>query len=96
LRFDQHRLGIHDRRRAIVPDLHLSVHARRHLPRQHDAEVQVARLSAADAGIHDCNEGDYTHEKNPLRKIGKSGRTLNSSLVTVLGVIVGLRESLHH
>jgi hypothetical protein len=59
--FDQHRLGIDDRRRTIVADLHLAVHAWRHLARQHDADVQVARVSAADAGEHDRNECEYTH-----------------------------------
>jgi hypothetical protein len=66
--FDQHRLCIDDRRRTIVTDLHLAVHARRHLARQHDADVQVARVSAADAGEHDRNECDYTHMKNPLER----------------------------
>jgi hypothetical protein len=52
LRLDPHRLGIDDRRWAIVADLHLAVHAWRDLARQHDAEVQVARSGAADAGEH--------------------------------------------
>jgi hypothetical protein len=52
-RFDQHRLGIDDGRRTIVAELHLAVHAWRDLARQHDADVQVARMSTADAGEHD-------------------------------------------
>jgi hypothetical protein len=55
-RFDQHRLGIDDGRRTIVAELHLTVHARRHLARQHDAKVQIASVSAADAGDHDGYE----------------------------------------
>jgi hypothetical protein len=55
-RFDQHRLGIDDGRRTIVADLHLAVHARRDLARQHDAKVQVARASTAKAGEHDGYE----------------------------------------
>jgi hypothetical protein len=79
LRLDQHWLRIDDRRRTIVTDLHLPVHARRDLARQHDADVQVARVSAADAGAgaHDRNECDYTHVKNLLsKKIGESRRAL--------------------
>jgi hypothetical protein len=79
-RLDQHRLRIDDRRRTIVTELHLAVHARRHLARQHDADVQVARVGAADAGEHDRSECEYTHMKNPLNEIGKSGRALKSSL----------------
>jgi hypothetical protein len=62
----------------------LAVHARRHLARQHDTDVQIARVSAADAGEHDRNECDCTHMKNPLKEIGESGRALKSSLATSL------------
>jgi hypothetical protein len=84
LRLDQHRLRIDDRRRTIVADLHLAVHARHDLARQHDADVQVARVSAADAGAgaHDRNECDYTHVKNPLKSKWQSGRAPKSSLAT--------------
>jgi len=68
LRFYQHRLGIDDLRRTVVSELHLAVHARNHLARQHDADAQVARVSAADAGEHDRNECDYTHMKISFQK----------------------------
>jgi hypothetical protein len=96
LRLDQHRLRIDDRRRTIVADLYLAVHARRDLARQHDADVQVARVSAADAGAHDRNECDYTHVKNPLKSKCQSDRALKSSLATRLADIVDRGESLHH
>jgi uncharacterized membrane protein YqjE len=58
LRFDHHRLGVDDRRRTIVADLHLAVYARRHLARQHDADAQVARASPADTGENDRHDCD--------------------------------------
>jgi hypothetical protein len=97
LRLDQHRLRIDDRRRTIVADLHLAVHARHHLTRQHDADVQVARVSAADAGAHDRNECDYTHVKNLLsKKLARAAVRSNQNSATTLAGIVGRGESLHH
>jgi hypothetical protein len=46
-------------------------------------------VGAADAGEHDRSECEYTHMKNPLKKIGESGRALKSSLATSLAGIVG-------
>jgi hypothetical protein len=48
LRLDQHRLRIHERRRTFIANLNLTVDTGRHLTREHDVNVQIARMR--DAG----------------------------------------------
>jgi hypothetical protein len=50
LRLDQHGLCVDDRRRTLVADIDLTIHAGDDLPRQHDAEVHSARMTCTDAG----------------------------------------------
>jgi hypothetical protein len=50
LRLDQHGLCVDDRRRALVADIDLAIHAGDDLAGQHDAEVHSARMTCTDAG----------------------------------------------
>jgi hypothetical protein len=49
LRLDQHGLRVDDRRRTFVAEIHLTVQAGRHLARQHDVNIQAARVTETRA-----------------------------------------------
>jgi hypothetical protein len=61
LRLDQHGLCVDDRRRTLVADIDLTIHAGDDLPGQHDAEVHSARMTCTDAGAEQRQDCDYTH-----------------------------------